>query len=531
MTRIADRALRYPFWLMITAILVAACGEDTVVDPPSPEFPDPVYYAIEQNIDGQMLGWARVSAPFMAEESIWQAERFLAGDPHHEWLLLERDRGGGGLDWRLGPDPDGPFRRGRIVDDDFGWAALLCGWGDLALHRQPGSALTDKLALAIHSPLGPAELGLRWHAAGRPDSIDLDFILLPDPGAAPLARQGKLYYDGHDDAGGVGTEAFRLVSGDDTAFIRLFRDHFPAPWAVWWEEFNIYLKFWDDDMPNVAEYAFDPSWPAPEGYAAEPSGFTAGDLELAAEIFRPDGEGPFPALLMLADAARADRNDAAAFGHLAHRLALEGWLVYRYDKAGSGASPGDPDSLDLEGRRRAIAAAWQAMVADPDCDPARRALLGHGEGAALALEFAAGQADVASVMALSPLVYDPADLPAIPEAEGAADWVEILGLSCFTGKHRDLMSFDSAGYLDDPAWSGRRIALFRAEADPRLSSAEFLDQEDRLGAAGAVVTVQSFTELGLYLTTNRPDVAPPTVLVDAVSVWLGEGVAARQGSR
>jgi hypothetical protein len=527
MTHIADWARKLTLWLSIMAILLVACGEDTITVPPPPEFPDPVYYAIEQGINGFLLGWSRVSEPFDTTSNLWRAECFLAGDPHHEWLLLDRDRAAGGLDWRLGPDPAGPFRRGRIADDGSGWAGLLTGWGDLALHRDlldPGSGV---LVLSIHSPLGPAQLGLRWEAAGRPASMALDFILLAEPDAAPLPRQGILHHDGVSGDDGADTELFRLVSGDDTVFIRLFRDNFPAPWAVWWEEFGIYLQFWDDVMPNNAEDAFDPSWPAPAGYAAETGSFNAGDLDLAREIFRPEGEGPFPALLMLADEARADRNDAAAFGHLAHRLAGEGWLVHRYDKAGSGMSPGDPDSLDLEGRRRTIAAAWQAMIADPDCDPLHRALLGHGEGAALALEFAAGQADVASVLALSPLLYDPDMLASIPEAEGSDDWVEIHGLNCFTGKHRDLMSFDSDGYLDDLAWSGRRVALYRAEADTRLSADELLEQESRLTAAGALVTVESFEELGLYLTTGRADSAPPLLLRDAVSGWLGEGSRAQ----
>ncbi len=520
MTHIADWARRLTLCLLIPAILLAACGEDTIVDPPPPEFPDPVYYAIELGVNGTLLGWVRVSAPFDQASNIWQAERFIPGHPHHEWLLFDRNRETGSLDWRLGPDPAGPFRRGRIADDGSGWAGLLTGWGDLSLQRQlhdPGSGVQ---VLSIHSPLGPAQLGLRWDAAGRPASMALEFILLVEPDAAPLPREGILHYDGLSTDGAADTESFRLVSGDETIHISLFHDEFPAPWAVWWETFSIYMQYWDDDMPNVDEYAFAPSWPTPVGYAAEQSSFTAGNLELAAEIFRPEGDGPFPSLLMLADEARADRNDAATYGHLAHRLASEGWLVHRFDKAGSGLSPGDPDSLDLEGRRRSIVAAWQNLVVDPDCDPLRRALLGHGEGAALALEFAAGQADVASVLALSPLFYDPDMLPSIPEAEGAADWVEILGLDCFTGKHRDLTAFDSDDYLDDPAWNGRWVALFRAEADPRLSTDELLDQETRLAAAGAQVTVESFEELGLYLTTSRADAAPPSTLSDAISAWL-----------
>jgi len=526
MTHIARWLRRFPLCLLIPAILLTACGEDTIVDPLPPEFPDPVYYAIEQGIDGTLLGWTRVSAPFDLTSNLWQAERFLPGHPHHEWLFLDRDRATGSLDWRLGPDPAGPFRRGRIAEDLSGWTGLLTGWGDLALHRQlldPGSAA---LVLSIHSPLGPAQLGLLWDAAGRPSSMALDFILLAEPDAAPQPRQGILHHDGVYAEGGASTEAFRLVSGGETVFIRLFRNDFPAPWAVWWQEFGIYLQFWDGDMPNVDEYAFSPSWPSPTAYAVETGSFGAGDLDLAREIFRPEGEGPFPSLLMIADEALADRNDAAAFGHLAHRLASDGWLVHRYDKAGSGLSPGDPDSLDLEGRRRAIAAAWQTMIVDPDCDPLRRALLGHGEGAALALEFAARQADVAAVMALSPLFYDPAELPAISEAEGAGDWVDILGLSCFTGKHRDLMSFDSSDTLDDPAWSGRRVALFRAEADPRLSPDELADQESRLAAVGALVTVESFEDLGSYLTIFAAEDAPPILLRDAVSVWLGAALPA-----
>lgn len=510
--------------LLIVALIPFACGEDTPLTPSPPSLPDPLYFALQQGVsEGWLLGWCGLSTPLESTSASWEAECFIPGHPFQQSLFVERRRGRGTdlLSWRLGPDAAGPHREGSI-GREAGWDYRLAGWGDLAIARELLPADADPLILSIHSALGAAELGLRWAAAGRPAALDLDLIIIHDPAAAPLPRTGLLQYEGPVTDAGVPTESFRLTMTEGEVFIKLMRNHFPAPFKVWWAEFNLYIYRWGDGQlpPDLSAYAFAPQWPEPDAYTVEAADLPAGDLLLGHDRFLPEGAGPFPAVLILADTALADRDDAAAGRHLAHHLAKAGWLVHRHDKPGTGTATGDVDSLDLDGRRRAIDAAWTALRDDPQADLDRCYLIGHGEGAALALEFAAAETEVAGLLALAPPLYDSALLPSIPEAEGAGDWIQVLDLDCFTGKHRDLLAFDSEDHLRAPAWSGRPVGLFRAEDDPRLSEADMAQQAAWLEEAGALVDTQSFADLGPFLSTDRADQAPPYSFIQAILDWL-----------
>jgi alpha-beta hydrolase superfamily lysophospholipase len=467
-------------------------------------------------VDGVLIGWSSVLTRY--DESLWRGECYLPR--HHPWLGWRETSLAPGLalDWTQGPQA-GPPRAGRIALDSGSWSALAAGWGELSLQRNLIAGFATPLLLDLHSPLAPAALGQAWNAAGRPASLALSLILLADPGTPPHPEAATLVYDGTSDDV-VATEDFHLDLAAGTAFLSLYRDHFPAPAAAWWEGYGIRLLEWGAEPPAIDDQAFAPSFPAPAGYSAAELVLDPGGLDLTATRCRPDGTGPFPAVLLVADAALADRNDAAVFAHLAHALAQAGTLVLRYDEPGRGESPGNPDALDLGLRRAALAAAWAALLADADVDPGHAALIGHGEGAALALEAAAGDPSVAAVVALSPLFFDPARVPAIPEAETGADWVELLGRSVFAGKHAELLLFSSEDFLASASWAGRPVFLLRAGADPRLSADDLATQLAWLEGAGAQVTASAPDELGAFLTAGEPDEAPDASLVADLLAWL-----------
>jgi dienelactone hydrolase len=503
--------------MLVFALLAAVgCGEDTPVTLDPPDLPLPTYYAIEDRVDGVLIGWSSVLTRY--RESVWRGECYLP--QHHPWLGWRETSltPGLSLDWTQGPLA-GPARAGRIALESSGWSALLAGWGELSLQRGLAPSVATPLLLDLHSPLAPAALGRAWDAAGRPASLALSLILLADPGATPQAESATLVFDGESEDAAA-TLDFHMDLAAGTAYLSLYREHFPAPAAVWWEGYGIRLLEWGAEPPDIDDQTFAPSFPAPAGYGAAELVLDAGGLALAATRCRPDGAGPFPAILLVADAGLADRNGAAVFGHLAHALAAAGYLVLRYDEPGRGESPGDPDALDLGLRRAALAAAWAALLADADVDPGRCALVGHGEGAALALAAAAGEPSVAAVAALSPLVFDPARVPAIPEAETGADWVELLGREVFAGKHAELLDFASEDYLTDAGWSGRPVFLLRAGADARLSGSDFAAQIAWLEGAGALVSADARDALGPFLTAGAPDDAPNAALVGDLIAWL-----------
>lgn len=501
--------------LVLTLLAAAGCGEDTPVTPDPPGLPLPTYYIIENRVDGDLIGWSSVTTPY--SEAIWRGETYRP--EHHPWFgRRETALSAGLLDWTQGPET-GPARAGRIALDGTSWAALLAGWGELALTRDLAPSLVAPLLLDLQSPLAAAALGRAWDAAGRPASLALSLIILADPGQTPQAESATLVYDGLGN-GSVATRDFHMDLAAGTAFLRLYDEHFPAPFAVWWAGYGIRLLEWGAEAPDIDEQAFAPSFPAPAGYTASELTLDAGGLDLAATRCRPDGAGPFPAALLVADTGLTDRNDAAVFGHLAHVLAGAGFLVLRYDEPGRGASAGDPHALDLDVRRAALAVAWAALLADADADPARCALVGHGEGAALALEAAAADPSVAAVAALAPPLYDPARVPAIPEAETGADWITLLGREVFAGKHADLLDFASADFLTSAGWAARPVFLMRAGEDPRLSADDLATQLAWLEDAGAVVTLDERDTLGEFLTAGTPDAAPDPAMLSALLAWL-----------
>ncbi|MEZ4398032.1 MAG: alpha/beta hydrolase [Candidatus Krumholzibacteriia bacterium] len=501
--------------LLLLALALTGCGEDNPVTPGPPDLPLPTYYSVETGVDnGFLIGWSSVTTPYT--DTVWRGETYLP--EHHPWsawrtLELADDPR---ADWTVGP-LGGPPRRGRLAPDAGAWAALRAGWGDLDFGRDLAPADEPALPLDPRSPTAAASLGLAWMAAGRPAWLELTVMVIADPDSTPQVVTATLVSDGPNDTG-VHSEDFHLDLPDGTVYFRLFAEHMPAPFAVWWEPQRIYLRYWGGVAPDVSDQAFAPSFPAPQGYSARDTLLDAGAL--AATVTRPDGDGPFPGVLLIADAALADRNDAAAFGHLAHLLAQAGYVTLRYDKPGTGGTAGDIDALSLDSRRAAIAAAWDALRADPDVDPARCALLGHGEGAALALEAGAAHPEAAAVLALVPPLMNPANVTPIPEAETGADWVDLLGLSVFAGKHRELRETTSADFLADASWAGRPVLLVRAGEDLRLSGVELAMQADWLETAGALVTSLDLDELGPFLNAGLPDAPPDPALTTAIVEWL-----------
>ncbi len=142
--------------------------------------------------------------------------------------------------------------------------------------------------------------------------------------------------------------------------------------------------------------------------------FRAGDLTLAGELLLPDLPAPqdrrdrYPWVLLLSswlprdrDGVLDDRGHPAWFAsgpmaparpgllrRLAEALAGEGVASFRYDPRGCGASAGDWAEGDLFARIDDARDALGAMRGRRELDLARTGIVGHGEGAALALSVA-----------------------------------------------------------------------------------------------------------------------------------------------
>ncbi|WP_305094169.1 S9 family peptidase [Prescottella sp. R16] len=155
--------------------------------------------------------------------------------------------------------------------------------------------------------------------------------------------------------------------------------------------------------------------------------FTTGAVTMHGSLRLPAGSGPdapAPAVLLLAGSGPTDRNGDSALlpgsigtlEFLADLLEKRGFASLRYDKLGSGTTglgPYDPEdigelgfSVFTEGARAALTFLSDRAAIDPQ----RVYVVGHSEGALIALALAGAGANVAGVGLLEPLAVRLLDL-------------------------------------------------------------------------------------------------------------------------
>lgn len=153
--------------------------------------------------------------------------------------------------------------------------------------------------------------------------------------------------------------------------------------------------------------------------------FAAGDVELAGTHLLPDApppaerDGRYPTVLLLASWLPRDRDgaydrvghpgwfsppatDERLLARLAAALAERGIASLRYDKRGAGRSGGRWETSDLFGLVDDARDALGALRGRPQTDLRRTGVIGHGEGAALALILAAGDPALSALTLIGP---------------------------------------------------------------------------------------------------------------------------------
>ena len=145
--------------------------------------------------------------------------------------------------------------------------------------------------------------------------------------------------------------------------------------------------------------------------------FQAGEANLAGTLQLPDGSGRHPSVLLLPSYLARDRDgswdhvghpawfappgDPGLLARLAVALAQRGVASLRYDKRGCGRSEGSWEQSDLftviDDARDALG--W--LRGRRDLDLRRTGLIGHGEGAAVAISVAIGDPVIGALTLLA----------------------------------------------------------------------------------------------------------------------------------
>jgi hypothetical protein len=130
----------------------------------------------------------------------------------------------------------------------------------------------------------------------------------------------------------------------------------------------------------------------------------ANGFNLAGTVTRPaTATGDLPAVVLVGGSGAADRDGMVAgipvIGHVAKALAEAGFLVVRYDKRGVGQSGGRPETATLADYADDARAVVNYLRKErKDVDDERIAVVGHSEGAWVALQLGAATRDVKALV-------------------------------------------------------------------------------------------------------------------------------------
>jgi pimeloyl-ACP methyl ester carboxylesterase len=131
----------------------------------------------------------------------------------------------------------------------------------------------------------------------------------------------------------------------------------------------------------------------------------AGNVKLAGTLTLPQGDGPFPAAILITGSGAQDR-DETLMGHkpflvLADDLTRRGIAVLRVDDRGVGGSTGNTAKSTSEDFAGDALAGIAFLKARTDINPKRIGLIGHSEGGLIAPMVAARSNDVSFIVLMA----------------------------------------------------------------------------------------------------------------------------------
>jgi pimeloyl-ACP methyl ester carboxylesterase len=154
-----------------------------------------------------------------------------------------------------------------------------------------------------------------------------------------------------------------------------------------------------EDIASAASRTSAFSLPNDESVTIPAMGFN-----LAGTITRPKVGAPAPALILIGGSGPTDRDETVAgiavFGQVARDLVNAGFIVLRYDKRGVGQSGGRAESATIADYAEDVRAALNWLEDQKGVDKDRIGLVGHSEGALVAMLVAARERGKVGAIAL-----------------------------------------------------------------------------------------------------------------------------------
>ncbi len=249
-------------------------------------------------------------------------------------------------------------------------------------------------------------------------------------------------------------------------------------------------------------------------------------FKLAGTLSKPADAAPttrLPAIVLIAGSGPLDRDENAygipIFAQLANAFADAGFAVVRYDKRGIGQSGGRHEFATLEDYAEDVVAVVKFLEKRKDIDPKRIALVGHSEGAAVALLAARRTGEVDAIALVAGIGTTGAQLileqqqyalknSKIPEAEHAAK-IELqkkVQAAALTGKGWEEVPAEVRRQAESP-WFASFLAFDPAPLVAKLDQPIFVVQ----GALDTQVPPHHAEKLGALANARKK--APKTEVV------------------
>jgi hypothetical protein len=128
-------------------------------------------------------------------------------------------------------------------------------------------------------------------------------------------------------------------------------------------------------------------------------------LQYGATITIPEGNGPFPAAVLITGSGPQDR-DESILGHkpfavIADHLTKNGYIVLRVDDRGVGKSTGNFDSSTSEDFAKDVSNSIDYLLTRPETDKKKVGMIGHSEGGMIAPMVATARRDINFIVLLA----------------------------------------------------------------------------------------------------------------------------------
>jgi pimeloyl-ACP methyl ester carboxylesterase len=166
------------------------------------------------------------------------------------------------------------------------------------------------------------------------------------------------------------------------------------------------LEFHRTGVPYTAKEIVRPQTPKPPfPYKSEDVTYSANGLQYGGTITIPQGNGKFPAVLLITGSGAQDR-DETIFNHkpfavIADALTRDGFVVLRVDDRGIGNSTGEFATSTTADFVKDVNTSFDYLKSRSEVNDKKAGLLGHSEGAMIAPIVASQRKDVDFIVLLA----------------------------------------------------------------------------------------------------------------------------------